>query len=115
MSVPLTRDSDALICVLYKSYLDKRKQGVTKDRAKLFGDHTDIRTEHMPKWPPEDVIETIRELGRANLLETMYGSGEPRYVALADAGIIYMENRFPLGLDSVINHMAKIKTAIPFV
>lgn len=34
---------------------------------------------------------------------------------LTDNAIIYMENRFKNGLNSVIEHISKIKSAIPFL
>lgn len=37
MKIMLTKDSDALICLLYKQYLQKRKDGIPKADAKDFG------------------------------------------------------------------------------
>ena len=33
----LTKDADKLVCILYKSYLEKRKVGFSKGRAREFG------------------------------------------------------------------------------
>lgn len=47
--IRLTRDADALICVLYKSYLEDRKAGMSRADARFFEGSNYIQRELMPK------------------------------------------------------------------
>jgi len=114
-TVTITNDADALLCVLYKSYLEKRKNGVPKDEAKMFGNHEVIQSELIPKWSQADVKSTIGELHEAGVINTVYGDGLPVFVELLPAGIIGMENRFENNLKTLLDYMAKIKAVIPFL
>ena len=111
----LTKDADALICVLYKAYLQRRKDGTDKFHAKLFGGSPDIHENLMPKWSFEDVDETCRELCRARYIDVVFDDDIANTVILSDVGIIYMENRFVDGLSGVIGYLERIKGIIPFL
>lgn len=108
----LTKDSDALICALYKEYLQKRKDGVPKGRAKVFGGASTVRGNLVPKWSVEDVEETLRELSRAKLMTCIYADDTVYEAILSDQGIIYMENRFKNGISGVLEYLEKIKTIL---
>lgn len=114
MNVQLTKDSEYLICSLYKSYKEKRKSGIPKQDAKQCGSSGSIHKDLMPEWSFEDVDETCRELHRADLLHCEYADNVCYFVLLTDRSIIYMENRFTDGLSQVLEYMAKIKSAIFF-
>lgn len=108
MSIQLTKDSDVLICLMYKHYCTQLKNGVSRANAKMFGSSKTIQQTIAPKWSFEDVDEICRELNRAGLLTCSYADDvvdEPR---LSDEGIIYMENRFKNKLDDVLNYLSKI-------
>lgn len=64
----LTKDSEKLICLIYKDYLEKRKSGLSKSKANEFGSSHDIHERLCPNWIFEDVDDTCRELHRAGLL-----------------------------------------------
>lgn len=114
-NVQLTKDSDYLICAIFKSYMDQRKSGTPKSNAKMLGSSKTLHEELMPEWSFEDVDETCRELHRAGLLQCTYADNVAYYVSLNDAGIIYMENRFAGKFDTIVEYMAKVKSAIPFI
>lgn len=113
--IPLTHDSDYLICAMYKEYLKRRKEGIAKVNAKSFQDSQWIKDNLMPEWSFEDVDETCRELHRAKLLDNMYASNVVYFSCLTDLGIVYMENRFKNNLSAIAENMAKIKALIPFI
>lgn len=115
MEIRLTKDADALICLLYKQYCQKRKDGISKDQAKFSGSSRDIQKNITPKWTPDDVDETCRELGRSGLLSIFYADDIAYENRLSDEAIIYMENRFKDGIDSVLDYLGKIKDLIPFI
>lgn len=110
--VKLTKDSDALICALYKEYLQKRENGTTKGQAKWFGGANHIRETIVPKWLLGDVEETLWELHRAGLLVCQSADNTVYLAALADDGIVYMENRFKDGLSDVLGYIEKIKSIL---
>lgn len=103
----LTRDSEKLICVMYKDYLEKRKSGQSKSQANSFGSSHNIHERLLPDWIFEDVDDTCRELSRAGLLNCMWADDIAYRVRISDQGIIYMENRFKNGLSGVIDFISK--------
>lgn len=111
--IQLTKDADALICVLYKEYLEKRKSGVPKRSAGFFGSSKTIHANLMQKWPFEDVDDTIRELSRADLLNCLFADNIAYEVSISEIGVIYMENRFKDGLASLFSYIEKIRLLIP--
>lgn len=108
MDIVLTKDSDKLICVMYKSYLEKRKSGIAKSRAKHLGSSHVIHEELLPKWSFEDVDDTCRELSRAGLIDCSWADNIAYEVRISDLGITYMENRFKNGLSEVVDFITKL-------
>lgn len=103
----LTKDSEKLICLLYKDYLEKRKSGLSKSKANSFGSSHNIHENLCPDWIFEDVDDTCRELSRAGLLHCLWADDIAYNVNLSDSGIIYMENRFKNGLLGVADFLSK--------
>lgn len=112
MSYSLTNDSDYLLCVLYRHYKDRRKNGISKNKAKFFGGSEYIFNNLLPEWTFEDVDETCRELSRAGLLNCKYADNVVWTASLSDDAIIYMENRFKNGISEVIDNIARLKSLI---
>ncbi|MNJ25420.1 hypothetical protein D3C77_198650 [compost metagenome] len=115
MDVKLTKEADALICLLYKEYCEKRKNGAPKDQAKFFGSSEDIHETLTPKLSPADTNDTCWELHRSELLHCFESDDIAYVVQLTDKGIIYMENRFKNGVSEVLDYLGKIKGIIPFI
>ena len=105
----LTKDAEKLICLLYKSYLQKRKSGMSKSQATCFGSSHDIHEQLCPELIFEDVDDTCRELSRAYLLNCLWADNIAYHVILSDNAIVYMENRFKNGLSEVLEFVDKIK------
>jgi len=116
MDIVLTKEADALICLLYKQYLEKRKNGLSRQKAKDFGSPINIHQSIVPKWNFEDVDDVCRELERVDLInilnKTLDGNCQ---VELSDNGIVYMENRFKNNVNEVLEHLGKIKDLISFI
>lgn len=49
MDVALSKVCDAFICILYKSYLEKRSSGASLEEARSTGDIDDLM-QALPKW-----------------------------------------------------------------
>lgn len=110
--IRLTKDSDALICVLYKEYLQRRKDGQPKTEAKFFGGASYIQQNFLPKWSEPDVAETCRELSRKEFLSCQDADNTVWIAVLTDEAIIYMENRFKDGFTEVLDYLEKIKSIL---
>lgn len=111
MEIQLTKDADKAMCLIYKSYLYRRKSGVDRRKAKDFF--------YRDQWPAEftedsnlsDFLDVLKELQYDGFIRRTMGGG----FLLEDAGIIYMEQRFPNGAAQVLDWLGKIKSAIPFM
>ena len=108
MEYKLTNDADALICVLYKEYLQRRKHSINKAEAQTFRSSESIHKSHMSKWSYEDVDETCKELSREGLLNCGYADNVVLSSQLSDSAIVYMENRFKKGLSEILDYIDKI-------
>lgn len=113
MDIKITKDADALLCLLYKHYRQQLKNDVSKSQAKMFGSCDEIQELIAPKWTVDYVNETLSELSQAELINCLYGDGVVQACGLTNDGIIYMENRFKDGLDSVLDYLGKIKSFLP--
>lgn len=108
----LTKDSDALLCAIYKDYLQKRKNGESKDTAKNLGSASDIQSKIVPKWILGDVEETLRTLSSSEMVSCFYADDTVHFAELSEKGIFYMENRFKNGISDVLDHLQKIKSIL---
>ncbi|MBU4438209.1 MAG: hypothetical protein L6276_12610, partial [Acetobacterium sp.] len=87
--IKLTKDSDALICLMYKAYCEARKNDIDKYIAKQFGNCEEIQNKLTPNWSLNDTLETANELSRAGFLECLYGDNTIMESSLTDNAIIY--------------------------
>ncbi|NLT98361.1 MAG: hypothetical protein GXW96_09485 [Christensenellaceae bacterium] len=111
MAYVLSRDADALICVLYNSYLQRIKQGEKRSSAVLFGGSESIQSE-IPNWDTDRIDEACRELDRNNYLTCVYGDDVVVEAALTSDAIVYMEQRFKRGLDEVLGYIQTIRSIL---
>lgn len=100
----LTKDADKMICCIYKSYLQRRKDGFSKAVSRRFEDSFFSSEEHLSTWVHEDITETRLELGRSGLIKNYIGGD----FMLTDSGIIYMESRFKNNLIAVTDFISKL-------
>ena len=110
----LSKDADALICVLYKEYLQRRKQEIPKTEAVLFAGSDDIQKQFMTKWSVEDVDETCRELDDVGLLSCFVADDIVCETTLVKDGIMYMENRFSTEIENVFSYIEKLRSILPW-
>ena len=111
--IQISKDADALICVLYKEYLQRRKTGLSKNEARYFGGSDYIQKNLTRKWSVEDVDETCRELSRNNLLDCLFLDNVAAEILLTDVAVTYMESRFSQRLSSVIGYIERIRSILP--
>lgn len=113
--IKLTKDSDALICLMYKNYCEARKNGISKSKAKQLGSCETIHDCLTPNWSIEDTLETANELNRAGLINCLYADNTIYTSSISDEGISYMESRFKDNLLSIVEYLSKFKNLIPFI
>lgn len=103
MAIELSKDSDKFLCIIYKDFLQRRKNGESKAEAKRFT--TDYLESFVPlyQWHPQDISEARMELGKKHLIKNWIGTG----FYIEDDGIIYMENRFKNSLKEVADFINK--------
>lgn len=108
-SIQLTKDADKFLCKVYKAYLEKRKNGIDKRKAKTFPIAAILKKELSLPYSIEDIGSFVSELNSVSFVKQhMYYGFE-----LHDKAIVYMENRFKNGLKDVIDYLAKLSRIIP--
>lgn len=100
----MTQDADKLLCCIYKSYLERRKSGMSKSDSKKFEDNFYKSDKHLSSWSNDDISDTLEELKKNNHV-TLFIDGS---FALENDAIIYMENRFKNGLNEVLEILSKV-------
>lgn len=105
MGIKLSADSDALICVLYAEYLNRREHKVPIEEANCFSDDYAIHRDFLPDWLEEDVITVCGWLMDKGLICGHPGDDHWSDIQLTEDGIIYMESRFSRKRESVLNHL----------
>lgn len=111
----LTNESKFLLTSMYKEYLQRRKDGVDRPKARKFKTEVAIHDEIMPEWSQLDVHDSISELKNNGLIEAIPGGNTFSFITLSTKSIAQLEITFKDRIDSVLNYAAKIKNAIPFV
>ncbi len=106
--IKLSKDSDRLICILYKEYMQKRKSGTDKFMASILGSAIKIKENLMPDESVEDISQTCWALHDEGLLNVCPGDNIAYEVAITEDGVIYMENRFPKGLKQLLEYMKSL-------
>ena len=115
MPVELMKEADAMICVLYKTYLKARKTGKPISESKYLGGDVNIKNSITPKLALDDVTELCWALKRKGLLAADPGDNRANDVRFTDEGLIYMENRFKGKIESVVKWLAKLEAFVPFI
>lgn len=104
----LTKETDRALCLIYKSYLDKRESGLPRTRAKDFSmpQHRESLYSSMPKADFDDCLRELKAVGLVRLY--MHGG-----FFVEDRALLYMENRFPRGIDQIASVLSAVKGIIP--
>lgn len=92
MSIELTKDAEALVCVLYAEYLKRLKSG--KQNPKDFSGTDEAADYTKNKFSFEETNEILNSLARKGFLfNTTHSCGIMVYATLTDDCIVYMENK----------------------
>lgn len=99
----VTKDSEKVICCIYKMYLERRKNGESRDNASLFDEDFYKSDKNLSKWNERDITSCLEELANSGYINAFI-NGEFELLASA---IKEMENRFKNGLSEVIDIISK--------
>lgn len=105
----ITKDSEYVLLTLYKAYKDKQSQGISRKEAKNFGSAKEIGQHYFPKANPNDLIDSLGELSKNDLIYGHPGSDTFVLVYLEDRAIYEMENRFKNNFKNLIDTIAKLR------
>lgn len=109
--VELTKDADKLLGLIYYNYLVRIKDKQPKRQARYYADSDNWPNSFRENFCDEDIRDLLAELKRAGFVKIyLYGAFE-----LEDAGIIFMEKRFPRGLEQVFTWLERLVTLIPYL
>ena len=103
---PLTRESEKLICLMYKQYLKMRSAGYSKADANYFGDTHNLHESFFPSMLFEDFDELVLELKRNGYINGGPGNDILSHIYITSPCIVYMENRFKNGLKDLLTFLA---------
>ena len=101
----LTKDTDKLLRLVYKEYLNRKKCGFSKDYAINFECPEALQSDFLQEFNADDIHSSICELSRNNMIRLYTDGG----FKLSDKGIIYMENRFKNSVKEVLGYISLIR------
>ncbi|ALS03068.1 hypothetical protein ATZ33_17290 [Enterococcus silesiacus] len=101
-----------MIAVIYKEYIDRINNGISKSQAKNLGGGDQLYNLLFPNMLFEDFEDTMRTLSRNEYINVNWSSNKIYLAFLKDDGIIYMENRFKNNVQDVIKFITNIKNIL---
>lgn len=99
----ITKDAEKVLCCIYKIYLERRKDNISKSQAVEFDSDFYKNDKHLSKMDNNDIYECIVELKENGCIK-MYIDGS---FILLNSTIVYMENRFKNGLNEIFEILSK--------
>ena len=103
-----TTDTSKVLTAIYKTYLERRKDGQSKLNAKHFDLEFYKGISYLSSWSEDDICDSLSELSKAKFIKE-YISGD---FEVQDALIIQMENRFKNGIAEVSKYLADLASGI---
>ncbi len=103
----LTKDAKTVLFTLYKEYVNRKKSGTSKLKAKNFDSANSIQENFFPKMLLEDVEDSLRELERNDFLNNFYADNTIYFCSLSDSAIALMESQTKETLLNIADFIAK--------
>lgn len=103
-----TKDTSKVLTAIYKTYLERRKDGYSKSSAKQFDLEFYKDISCLSSWSEDDILDSLSELSKAKFIKE-YISGD---FEVQDSLIIQMENRFKNGISEVTKYLADLVSGI---
>jgi len=103
----MTNDSKKILYALYKEYDQRRKNGLSRVKAKFFGSAENIQQSFFPKLLLSDVEDCLRELSREKYLDNFYADNTVYECNISERAIEKMENQSKETFLSVADFVSK--------
>ena len=105
MDIELTKNADALMCIIYAKYLVDKKSGKLEDDARYIGGSSEVAVYTQNGLTSDETDACLRELSRNGLIEAQTASGIVVFSKLLDPGISFMERR---GINKIRRILGKV-------
>lgn len=102
MDYKLTKEADALLCILYASYKEK-VQTMPRDKARMCGGLEQIQQLVSSEFHIEDTKDLCYELEHNGLLDCLHADNIPYIVKITSDAISYMESRNKKDIKKIID------------
>lgn len=100
----MTRDSEKMLCCLYKEYLERINHSSSKSAARKFKSEYFTSDSVLSTWHPDDISSTKASLHKLSFVkENIIGD-----VELTDDAIAYMEKRFSSNITEVTKYLFEL-------
>lgn len=100
----LTKETQKLICLVYKEYLERRKNGFSRDNSAFFRFNFAKDIPQLLKYNPDDIESCLTELSKKGYVKKYVDGG----FKLESKGIVMMENRFKNGIKEIVSFIKQI-------
>lgn len=108
----LTNETKFVLQTLYKEYLDRSNNGISKIQAKEFKYAQFVYDELFSEMLYDDFYNSIMELDTQGFLDCTYGNDTATQIFLTNKSIIEMENNFSKDFNKILDSIIKLKSLI---
>ncbi|MCL1987288.1 MAG: hypothetical protein FWG64_04880 [Firmicutes bacterium] len=108
----LTNNANAIISIFYREYLNKVADGVPMSTAINMGGLQAIHERFFIHTSVENIVFGLKELESQKLIEVKAGQKILHNSKLSTLGIIYLEEKFPSGIDDLNQYLTEQKIPI---
>ena len=105
MNIELTKNADALMCIIYANYLIDKKNGKLEDDARYIGGSDEVAVYTKNGLTSDETNSCLKELSRNGLIDAETADGIVVFSELSDVGISFMERR---GIDKIRRILSKV-------
>ncbi len=99
----MTKDTEKLLCLIYKLYLENKKSSQSKYQAIAFDHYNGLPAEFRQHVDEDEFLYGINELSTIGFIKKYVDGG----FLLKPEGIIFMESRFGKSVSEVIDILSK--------
>ena len=105
ISIELTKNADALMCIIYAKYLVDKQNGKLEDDARYIGGSGEVAVYTQNGLTADETDTCLCELSRNGLIKATTANGIVVFSELLDPGISFMERR---GIDKIRRILSKV-------
>lgn len=111
----ITKDAKYILLTLYKDYLTRRKSGKSRQESAYWSNSNKLQSAFFPTMHADDVADCCWELHRKEYISCVPGDDIANHIMLLPDTIVAMEQRFPKGMNELLDTLGKIAALLPFI